>query len=103
MRARQGAAAVPVLGAAQGGDGAEEGIKARAMTDDPEEDIEETMTSSMSNVMDPRKDLSRLFDEIEWLLKSGGVIAALTARGVNASLGLVAVHGLRAYLIEDKK
>ncbi len=78
------------------------------MSDDPnEDDVESTMTSSISFTReferDSRKDLIRIFDELEWHLKEGGVIAALTARGVNASLGLVAIHGLRAYLLEDKK
>lgn len=68
-----------------------------------EGDIEETMASSTTDLHDPRKDLSRLLDEIEVELKRGGVVAALTARGVNASLALVALHGLRAYVIEDKK
>ena len=61
------------------------------------------MTSSMTVVMDPRADFKRLIGEIEWLLKDGSVIAALTARNVNASLALVALEGLRAYLVEDKK
>ena len=61
------------------------------------------MTSSMAVVMDPRTDFKRLLGEIEWLLKDGSVIAALTARNVNASLALVALEGLRAYLVEDRK
>lgn len=70
---------------------------------DPEGDIEETMASSTTDLHDPRKELSRLLDELEIELKRGGVVAALTGRGVNASLALVALHGLRAYVIEDKK
>lgn len=74
------------------------------MSDDPpEDDVESTMTSSLSFGRDSKKDLVRIFDELEWHLKEGGMVAALTARGVNASLALVAVHGLRAYLLEDKK
>lgn len=74
-----------------------------------EDDIEATMTSQSSHgaqsasLMDPRKDLAALFNELESLLKTGAVVAALTSRGVNASLALVALHGLREYIIEDKK
>jgi hypothetical protein len=69
---------------------------------DPE-DLEETMTSSTSIVPDPRGDFRRLLGELEWLLKDGSVVAALTARNVNASIALTALDGLRAYLLEDKK
>jgi hypothetical protein len=70
---------------------------------DEDEDIEETMTSSMTSAMDSRPELTKLLGEIEWLLKDGGIIASLTARGINASLALVAVHGLRAYLVQNNK
>jgi hypothetical protein len=66
-------------------------------------DIEETMTSSMDLAFDPRSDFRRLFSELEWLLKDGSVIAALTARGINASIALYALEGLRAYLVDDDK
>lgn len=71
------------------------------MSDDV--DIEETMTSSMDVVVDPRADFRRLFSELEWLLKDGSVVAALTARGINASIALFAIEGLRAYLVDDDK
>ncbi len=69
---------------------------------DPE-DLEETMASSVTVVLDPRLDLKRLLGEIEWMLKEGGVVAALTGRGVNASIALLAVQGLRAYVVDDDK
>ena len=61
------------------------------------------MTSSMDLAFDPRSDFRRLFSELEWLLKDGSVIAALTARGINASIALYALEGLRAYLVDDDK
>lgn len=70
---------------------------------DPEDEIEETMTSSVAVAVDPATNLARLLGDIELLLKDGGVVGSLTGRGVNASLALVAVEGLRAYLIDDKK
>jgi hypothetical protein len=71
------------------------------MSDPP--DFEDTITSSQASIMDPWADFKRLFGELEWLLKDGGVIASLTARNVNASIALVALEGLRAYLIENNK
>jgi hypothetical protein len=67
------------------------------------EDLEETMTSSMAVVMDPKADFKRLLGELEWLLKDGSVVAALTNRNINASLALTALDGLRAYLLDDDK
>lgn len=67
------------------------------------EDLEETMTSSMAVAMDPRADFKRLLGELEWLLKDGSVVAALTNRNINASLALTAIDGLRAYLLDDDK
>ncbi len=42
--------------------------------------------------------LKELFDEIEEVLKEPTAGAELTERGVNTSIALVAVQGLRAYL-----
>lgn len=67
------------------------------------EDLEETMASPVSMVLDPRVDLKRMLGEIEWMLKEGGVVASLTSRGINASLALLVVQGLRAYVIDDDK
>ncbi len=55
--------------------------------------------------MDPNRvdgELDGLFDELDALLKNGDVLAALTARGVNASLAMLAADGLRAYLKGEK-
>jgi hypothetical protein len=46
--------------------------------------------------------LSELFDEIEEVLKEPAAGAELTARGVNTSIALVAVQGLRAYLAGER-
>src|SRR5262245_27336993 len=66
-------------------------------------DFEDTITSSQASLMDPWADFKRLFVELERLLNDGSVIASLTARNVNASIALVALQGLRAYLLEDRK
>jgi len=52
--------------------------------------------------IDPRAELAAIFDDLETLLKNGDVIAALTSRGINASLALLAAHALRAYLADQK-
>ncbi|WP_437591744.1 hypothetical protein [Sorangium sp. So ce1000] len=48
--------------------------------------------------VDPGPELAAVFDDLETLLKNGDVIEALTARGINASLALLAADALRAYL-----
>jgi hypothetical protein len=52
--------------------------------------------------VDATRELDAVFDELEALLKNGDVVGALTTRGVNASLALVALDGLRAYLTGEK-
>ncbi|AKT42436.1 hypothetical protein [Chondromyces crocatus] len=67
------------------------------MRDDDEDDDRFTATS-----VDPTREIKELFDDLEGLLKNGDVVAALTKNEVNASLALLAVDGLRAYL-ENRK
>ncbi len=52
--------------------------------------------------VDPSKEITSLMDELEELLKNGDVVEALTNKGVNASLALTAIDGLRAYLAGRK-
>lgn len=48
------------------------------------------------------RELFEVLTDLETLLKNGEVGADLAARGVNTSLALVAVDGLRAYFDGDK-
>ena len=48
------------------------------------------------------REVAELMEELRVLLKSSPVIEALTERGVNSSLALVAVDGVAAYLRGDK-
>jgi len=48
------------------------------------------------------RELAELMEELRTLLKTSEVVAALTDRGVNASLALVAMDGIDAYLRGDK-
>ena len=52
---------------------------------------------------DPTNEFDAVCDDFETLLKNGDAIAALTAKGVNASLALVALDALRAYLRGEKR
>ncbi len=65
--------------------------------------IENTFDGGVEVTLDPSAELGAVLDDLEALLKDGAVIGALTGRGVNASLALVAVSGLRAYLAGKKE
>ena len=52
----------------------------------------------MSEGQSPETRIEALLSEIERLLKSSDLGASFADRGVNTSLALVAVQGLRAYL-----
>jgi hypothetical protein len=64
--------------------------------------FETTLDTGMEVAIDPAAELSAVIDDLEALLKTGDVIGMLTARGVNASIALVAASGLRAYLEGNK-
>ena len=61
--------------------------------------IENTFDGGAVEVtLDPTAELDAVLGDLEALLKNGEVIGALTGRGVNASLALLALDGLRHYL-----
>lgn len=64
-------------------------------------DDDDTLGSRLT--VDPSKEIESLMDELVDLLKNPDVVGALTARGVNASLALLAVDGLAAYLTGNKQ
>lgn len=67
-----------------------------------EDILDTTLDTGLDVALDPNPALDAVLDDLESLLKNGEVIAALTARGVNASLALTAATGLRAY-VKGKK
>jgi hypothetical protein len=69
------------------------------MASDPE-DGDVPLGQSMR--VDPTAEIADVMDDLEGLLKNGDVIAALTDKGVNASLALLAVDALRSYLAGEK-
>jgi hypothetical protein len=71
-------------------------------SEDDEDELERTMTSEVDPLIDPTGEIRAVLDELETLLKNGDVISALSARNVNASLALLAIEGLRAYLAGKK-
>jgi hypothetical protein len=50
----------------------------------------------------PRQELDDVLDELETLLKNPELGAELAEKGVNASLAMVVLDGLRAYLAGDR-
>jgi hypothetical protein len=69
---------------------------------DDDDPMERTMTSEVGSGVDPTKEISSTLDDLESLLKNGDVIAFLSARKVNASIALLGVQALRAYLAGKK-
>ena len=67
-----------------------------------DEPLESTVNTGAEIDLDPVVEIGAVLDDLEAMLKNGEVIAALTGKGVNASIALVAVEGLRHY-IENKK
>ncbi len=64
------------------------------------EDDDDVAGISLGEVarLDPTSEISEVFDDLEALLKNPDLVGALAERGLNASLALVAVEGLRSYL-----
>ena len=64
--------------------------------------LDTTIDTGQEVAIDPGAELDAVLDDLEALLKNGEVIGVLTSRGVNASIALVAVTGLRAYTKGNK-
>jgi hypothetical protein len=60
--------------------------------------LETTVDTGTEILLDPSAEIEAVIDDLEALLKNGEVIGSLTGRGINASIALVGVSGLRAYL-----
>lgn len=69
------------------------------MSDQGGDEADDTFVGT---TIDPTAELNETLDDLEGLLKNGDVIGALTVRHVNASLALLAVDALRAYLADRK-
>jgi hypothetical protein len=65
--------------------------------------VENTLNTGDEITLDPSAEIKAVLDDLESLLKNGDVIAVLTSRGVNASLTLLAIDGVRAYLAGNKQ
>jgi len=64
--------------------------------------LDKTFDPGHDTVLDPMAELDAVTEDLEALLKNGEVIAALTARGINASIAMLAASGLRSYLKGNK-
>jgi hypothetical protein len=67
-------------------------------TSDDDDDDDRNVSLGKTVAVDPSREVASVMDELEDLLKNGDVIEALSNKGINASLALVAIDGLRAYL-----
>lgn len=74
---------------------------ASASDDDDDDDRSVGLGEVVS--LDRTPALKELLDELVSTLKQPDVVASLTHRGVNASLALLAVDGIAAYLVGDKQ
>lgn len=72
------------------------------MADDDEDDRSSAATHVDLGV-DPSREIESLLDELVTLLKNPDVVGALTKRGINASLALLAIDGVGAYLMGNKQ
>ena len=64
--------------------------------------LETTVDTGVEINLDPSAEIAAVIDDLESLLKNGEVIGKLTSAGLNASLALVAIDGLRHYLAGQK-
>ena len=71
------------------------------MADDDDDDVHHADLGERV-ALDPSREMEALLDEMVTLLKNPDMVAALTKKGINASLALLAVDGLAAYLAGKK-
>lgn len=64
--------------------------------------LDKTIDTGEEMVLDPMANLEAVLEDLEALLKSGEVIGALTNRGINASIAMLAASGLRSYVNGEK-
>jgi hypothetical protein len=72
------------------------------MSDDDDDILSTTLDQGIEVTLDPQREIDALLEDLEALLKNGEVVGALTGKGINASLALLAAGGLRAYLSGHK-
>lgn len=72
------------------------------MNDDDDDDRSDVDLGQRTTRLDATREIDALCGELVELLKNPDAVASLTARGVNASLALLAMDGVRAYLAGQK-
>jgi len=72
------------------------------MAERDDDDDDRTVGTGTTFRVDPSREIGTILDDLEDLLKNGDVVASLSERGINASLALLAIDGMRNYL-EGKK
>jgi hypothetical protein len=66
--------------------------------DDDDEDLSKTVEMHAAMRVDPSREIDNVLADLEGLLKNGDVVSALSEKGINASLALLAAQGLASYL-----
>ena len=64
--------------------------------------VETTVDTGTAIKLEPSGELDAVLGELEALLKNGDIMSALSERGINTSLALVAASALRSYLAGKK-
>jgi hypothetical protein len=64
--------------------------------------LETTLDTGEEIAMDPSGEIDAVLADLEALLKNGDIMSALSDRGINTSLALVAAGALRSYLAGKK-
>ena len=70
--------------------------------DDDEDILNQSVITGPEVTLDPGEEIDAVIGDLEALLKNGDVTSVLTLRGINTSLALLAVSGLRSYLKGEK-
>ena len=64
--------------------------------------VETTVDTGETIKLEPSGEIDAVLGELEALLKNGDIMNALSERGINTSLALVAASALRSYLAGKK-
>jgi len=73
------------------------------MSDDEDDDLTKTVEMNAIGDIDPTREIEVVLGELDDLLKNGDVGTALAAKGINASVALLASQALASYLRGEKQ
>ncbi len=73
------------------------------MSDDEDDDLTKTVEMNAIGDIDPTREIDVVLGDLDDLLKNGDVGTALAAKGINASVALLASQALASYLRGEKQ